>query len=99
MLNTKQILTFTKSEFGVPTECFSSLNCRLPEGLEDVSTYPRLFAELLADPTWTRADLKKLAGENILRVMREVEQVSILRFSIFSYQVLYIQYGSMKISI
>jgi len=41
-------------------------------GLEDVSTYPALFAEL-ARRGWTEADLRKLAGENILRVMTEVE--------------------------
>jgi len=42
------------------------------EGLEDVSAYPRLFAEL-ARRGWTEADLRKLAGENILRVMAEAE--------------------------
>ncbi|XP_018010925.1 dipeptidase 1, partial [Hyalella azteca] len=54
---------------------FDGIN-KLPKGLEDVSTYPRLFAELLADPKWSIEDLKKLAGLNILRVMKEVEQVS-----------------------
>ncbi|KAA0203835.1 hypothetical protein HAZT_HAZT012256 [Hyalella azteca] len=53
---------------------FDGIN-KLPKGLEDVSTYPRLFAELLADPKWSIEDLKKLAGLNILRVMKEVEQV------------------------
>jgi microsomal dipeptidase-like Zn-dependent dipeptidase len=46
-----------------------------PQGLEDVSGYPRLFAELLATRRWTEFDLKKLAGLNLLRVMREAEQV------------------------
>ncbi|XP_042215666.1 dipeptidase 1-like [Homarus americanus] len=49
----------------------------LPVGLGDVSGYPRLFAELLSDPTWTVADLKKLAGLNLLRVMRKVEKVGV----------------------
>jgi len=31
----------------------------------------------LADPSWSIEDLKKLAGLNILRVMREVEEVSV----------------------
>ncbi|XP_042217039.1 dipeptidase 1-like [Homarus americanus] len=31
---------------------FDGVN-KLPEGLGDVSEYPHLFAELLADPTWT----------------------------------------------
>ena len=50
--------------------------CRVPKGLEDVSTYPALFTALLASDTWSLEDLKKLAGLNFLRVMRSVEQVS-----------------------
>ncbi|XP_042208577.1 dipeptidase 1-like [Homarus americanus] len=46
-----------------------------PVGLEDVSKYPELFAELLKDPSWSLQDLKKLAGLNLLRVLRRVEQV------------------------
>ena len=44
----------------------------VPVGLEDVSTYPALFAER-ARRGWTDEELRKLAGENVLRVMREVE--------------------------
>ena len=51
--------------------------CRTPSGLEDVSKYPALFAGLLASGTWTLDDLKKLAGLNFLRVLREVERVRI----------------------
>ncbi len=46
-----------------------------PVGLEDVSTYPALFAAL-SRRGWSEADLRKLAGENLLRVMREAEAVS-----------------------
>ncbi len=46
----------------------------LPVGMEDVTGYPVLFAELIRRG-WSDADLRKLAGENILRVLREVEQV------------------------
>ena len=46
-----------------------------PVGLEDVSTYPSLFAEL-AGRGWSEADLRKLAGENLLRVWREAESAS-----------------------
>lgn len=49
---------------------------RLPEGLSDVSRYPHLFAELMTDPSWSDDDLQKLAGQNLLRVMKEVEEVS-----------------------
>ncbi len=41
-------------------------------GLEDVSRYPTLFAELLSRG-WTEADCRALAGGNILRVMRAAE--------------------------
>jgi membrane dipeptidase len=44
-------------------------------GLEDVSRYPDLFAEL-ARRGWTDAELRKLAGENFLRVFRQAELVS-----------------------
>ncbi|HUF25830.1 MAG TPA: dipeptidase [Gemmatimonadaceae bacterium] len=44
-------------------------------GLEDVSTYPVLFAEL-ARRGWSDTDLAKLAGENILRVMLQAERVA-----------------------
>lgn len=47
----------------------------LPEGLEDTSKYPYLFAELLKDPRWTDEDLKKLAGLNLIRVFKEAEEV------------------------
>jgi len=41
-------------------------------GLEDVSAYPALFAELL-DRGWTESDCAALAGGNTLRVLREAE--------------------------
>lgn len=44
-------------------------------GLEDVSTYPTLFAELLKRG-WTDTELKGLAGENVLRVFTGAERVS-----------------------
>lgn len=44
----------------------------LPLGLDDVSGYPRLFAAL-ADLGWSDQDMAKLAGGNILRVMRDAE--------------------------
>jgi membrane dipeptidase len=44
-------------------------------GLEDVSKFPDLFAEL-SRRGWTDADLRKLAGENVLRVLKQAEAVS-----------------------
>jgi membrane dipeptidase len=46
-----------------------------PEGLSDVSMYPNLFAELIRRG-WGDEDLAKLAGGNILRVMRANEAVA-----------------------
>ena len=46
-----------------------------PVGLEDVSSYPNLFAELI-NRGWTDADLASLASGNILRVMHDAEAVS-----------------------
>jgi membrane dipeptidase len=44
----------------------------LPEGLEDVSCYPALIAELL-DRGWTEEDCGKLASGNIVRTLRDAE--------------------------
>jgi membrane dipeptidase len=44
-------------------------------GLEDVSTYPAIFAEL-AKRGWSDVDLAKLANGNVLRVLEQAEQVS-----------------------
>lgn len=34
-----------------------------PSGLEDVSRYPHLLAELLADPAWNEQDISLVAGK------------------------------------
>jgi membrane dipeptidase len=47
----------------------------MPKGLEDVSCYPALFTEL-ADRGYTDEDLAKVAGRNVLRVMRQAESVA-----------------------
>ncbi len=46
-----------------------------PVGLEDVSGYPRLFAELVRRG-WSDADLARLAGGNLLRALRRAEAVA-----------------------
>ena len=46
-----------------------------PEGLSDVSMYPNLFAELIRRG-WSDADLMKLAGGNVLRVLETNELVA-----------------------
>uniref|UniRef100_I3J4I1 Dipeptidase n=1 Tax=Oreochromis niloticus TaxID=8128 RepID=I3J4I1_ORENI len=47
---------------------------RVPEGLEDVSKVPNLVAELLKRG-WTDEEVKAALGNNLLRVMSEVEKV------------------------
>lgn len=47
----------------------------MPEGLEDVSSYPRLFAAL-AERGWSDSELDKLAGGNVLRVLRRAEDLA-----------------------
>ncbi|MEP6991742.1 MAG: dipeptidase [bacterium] len=44
-------------------------------GLEDVSKFPQLLAEL-ARRGWSDADLRKVAGGNVLRVLRQAEFVA-----------------------
>ena len=46
-----------------------------PTGLDDVSRYPYLTAELIRRG-YTDEEVKKVLGLNILRVMREVEQAA-----------------------
>lgn len=47
----------------------------LPRGLEDVSGYPNLIAELLARG-WSDTDLAKLTWRNAVRVLRDAEAVA-----------------------
>jgi membrane dipeptidase len=47
----------------------------VPVGLETVSTFPDLIAELLRRG-WSETDVKKVVGLNVLRVLRQAEQVS-----------------------
>ncbi|MEU9093756.1 dipeptidase [Streptomyces sp. NPDC048428] len=47
----------------------------LPQGLEDVSGYPNLIAELLGRG-WSTADLAKLTWQNAVRVLRAAEDVA-----------------------
>ena len=48
---------------------------QLPDGLADVSCYPALLAELLIRG-WTEDDCARLAGGNVLRVLRDAEDAA-----------------------
>lgn len=54
---------------------FDGVGEALPKGLADVSTYPALLAELMRRG-WSDADVAKLAGSNVLRVMAAAERVA-----------------------
>ena len=47
----------------------------VPEGLEDVSSFPYLFAELIRRG-WSDTDLRKLAGGNLLRALKAAESTA-----------------------
>ena len=48
----------------------------MPLGLEDVSRFPHLFAELIRRG-WSDADLERLAGKNIVRTLAAAEAVAV----------------------
>ena len=50
----------------------------VPVGLEDVSKFPDLIAELLRRG-WSEQDVRKVAGLNVLRVLRATEQAAAKR--------------------
>jgi membrane dipeptidase len=54
---------------------FDGVENELPDGLGDVSTYPALLAEMMRRG-WSDADVAKLAGGNVLRVMEHAEAVA-----------------------
>lgn len=66
------------SIFQLKCDSYEFLIYRVAEGLEDVSKYPILFdklAETNENRTgWSRQELRNLAGENMIRVMTDVEK-------------------------
>lgn len=54
---------------GIGSDFFGWVN---PDGLEDTSVFPALFAELIRRG-WSESDLEKLAGGNTIRVLKAVE--------------------------
>ena len=53
------------------------LHFSLPEGLEDVAKFPDLIAELLRR-NYTEEEVKKVVGENLIRVFEKAEEVSVI---------------------
>ena len=56
----------------------------MPVGLEDVSKFPNLFAELIRRG-YSDEDLQKIARLNIIRVFKGVEAVSLARITGYCY--------------
>ena len=54
---------------------YDGISGDFPVGLPDVASYPRLFAELLRRG-YSDGDLKKIAGQNLLRAMRGMERTA-----------------------
>jgi membrane dipeptidase len=54
---------------------FDGVGDTLPDGIRDVSQYPNLIDALLASG-FSEDDVKKIAGENLLRVWGEVERLA-----------------------
>ena len=61
---------------GIGGDFYGAEGIELVEGLEDVSKYPDLIAELIRRG-WSDDDLAKLTQENVLRVFRKSEAVSV----------------------
>jgi membrane dipeptidase len=57
---------------GIGSDFFGWVN---PDGLEDTSVFPSLIAELIRRG-WSEDNLEKLAGGNMLRLMRAVEKAA-----------------------
>jgi len=60
---------------GIGADYYDPGGPSMAEGLDDLTRFPYLFAELLRRD-YSEADLRKIAGENTLRAMREMERVA-----------------------
>jgi membrane dipeptidase len=60
---------------GIGADFYDANRNSMVEGLDDVSRYPYLFAELLRR-NYSDDDVLKIAGRNHLRAMRQMEQVA-----------------------
>jgi membrane dipeptidase len=60
---------------GIGSDFYGATGDELIEGLEDVSKFPNLIAELLRRG-WSDEDVRKVARENLLRALAEAESVA-----------------------
>lgn len=73
-ISTAATSTYIKNKRAT-THYKTNSNFSLPSDLEDVSYLPSLLQKL-SDQGWSEENLKKLAGENFIRVFQKVEEVS-----------------------
>src|SRR5690348_8886289 len=67
----RQVETAGVDHVGIGSDYFGGAS---PVGLEDVSRFPHLFAELVRRG-FSERDLEKMSSGNMLRVLRRVERV------------------------
>ncbi|HET9985328.1 MAG TPA: dipeptidase [Longimicrobiales bacterium] len=60
---------------GIGSDFFDPGGPSMAAGLEDAGAFPNLFAELLRRG-YSKEDLRKIAGQNLLRAMRQMEAVA-----------------------
>ena len=60
---------------GIGSDYYTDAPDAMSVGLEDLTTYPHLFAELLSRG-YTEGELKKIAGLNLLRAMHGMEETA-----------------------
>ena len=60
---------------GIGSDFYDNGGSSMAYGLEDVTRFPVLIAELLRRE-YTEEEVKKIAGLNLIRAMREMEQVA-----------------------
>jgi membrane dipeptidase len=60
---------------GIGADFYDAGKNSMVEGLDDVTRYPYLFAELL-NRKYSDDDILKIAGRNHLRAMRQMERVA-----------------------
>jgi len=54
---------------------FDGVSGMVPEGLEDVSKYPVLVRGMI-DMGYSDSDIRNIMGENLLRLMKKVEEAA-----------------------
>ena len=68
------VKTIGADHIGIGSD-FDGVSGMVPDGMEDVSKYPALVKGLI-EMGYSDADIRKIMGENLLRVMRANETIA-----------------------